>query len=101
MPTAMTNDVLVGAAAGVIATVPMTIAMEELHRILPGEHEGPLPPREVTEGVSDYLHDDLKPETEENMERLTFLLHYAFGGAAGSLRGATNGNREPAAPPKA
>jgi len=35
MPTAMTNDVLVGAAAGVIATVPMTIAMEELHRILP------------------------------------------------------------------
>jgi uncharacterized membrane protein YagU involved in acid resistance len=85
MPRAMTNDVLVGAAAGVIATVPMTIAMEELHRILPGEHEGPLPPREVTEGVYDYLHEDLKPETEENMERLTFLLHYAFGGAAGSL----------------
>jgi uncharacterized membrane protein YagU involved in acid resistance len=73
-----------GAAAGVVATVPMTIVMEELHRVLPGEHEGPLPPREVTENVYDKLsrrHD----ATEDSLEQATVLAHYAFGGAAGAL----------------
>ena len=45
---AQPNDVIVGAAAGVVATVPMTIVMEELHRALAGEHDGPLPPRECS-----------------------------------------------------
>jgi hypothetical protein len=82
MNVATPNDVIVGAASGVIATVPMTIAMEQLHRLVPHEHRRPLPPREVTEGLIGPPGDGAD---EEQLERMTFLLHYAFGGAAGAL----------------
>ena len=78
------NDVFIAAAAGVIATVPMTIVMEELHRILPGEHDGPLPPREVTEGLYENF-TDTEDVSEEQLEQATLLLHYSFGGVAGAL----------------
>jgi putative membrane protein len=63
----------------------MTIVMEELHRILPGEHEGPLPPREVTEGVYERIGGDVARTPEESLEQATVVAHYAFGGAAGAL----------------
>ena len=47
----MTN-MLIGAAAGAAATLPMTVVMETLHERLPGEPAQPLPPREITEGVA-------------------------------------------------
>jgi uncharacterized membrane protein YagU involved in acid resistance len=84
MQTPNPNDVLVGAAAGVMATVPMTFTMEQLHKILPGEEDGPLPPREVTEGVYDQV-GSVDEADEEQLERTTVFLHYAFGGAAGAL----------------
>lgn len=78
------GDVILGAAAGVIATVPMTITMEQLHRLVPEERHGPLPPREVTEGIYDQL--EVKDEaSEEQLEKSTLALHYAFGGSAGAL----------------
>jgi len=76
---------LIAAAAGVVATVPMTFTMEELHRITPGEHDGPLPPREVTEGVVARIEGDEARASGEQLERMTLLLHYAFGGTAGAL----------------
>ena len=94
--TSRTNDILVGAAAGVIATIPMTFVMEELHRILPREHDGPLPPREVTEGLYEHFTDAEEAE-EEDLQRLTFLLHYSFGGAAGALFPIVAPRRVPAA----
>jgi uncharacterized membrane protein YagU involved in acid resistance len=84
MPRLHPDDLLISAAAGVVATVPMTITMEELHRVMPGEHDGPLPPREVTEGVVERL-DAEREMGEEQLERMTLLLHYAFGGAAGAV----------------
>jgi len=94
--TSRTNDILVGAAAGVIATIPMTFVMEELHRVLPREHDGPLPPREVTEGLYEHFTDAEEAE-EEDLQRLTFLLHYSFGGAAGALFPIVAPRRVPAA----
>lgn len=91
------SDVIIGAAAGVVATVPMTIVMEELHRALPGEHDGPLPPREVTQGIRDQLGGDPSCSQESNLERATLLLHYAFGGAAGALFPLVAPRRLPAA----
>ena len=94
--TSLTNDILVGAAAGVIATIPMTFAMEELHRVLPREHDGPLPPREVTEGLYEHF-SDAEEADEDELQRLTFLLHYSFGGAAGALFPVIAPRRVPAA----
>ena len=62
----------------------MTITMEQLHRVTAGDDEGPLPPREVTEGAYESFSPAGAPD-EEHLERMTFLLHYAFGGAAGAL----------------
>jgi uncharacterized membrane protein YagU involved in acid resistance len=81
---AQPTDILVGAAAGVVATVPMTLTMEGLHRLLPGEYGAPLPPREVTEGLYEHF-DEPEDAPEPTLERLTFLLHYSFGAAAGAL----------------
>lgn len=93
---AAANDIFIGAAAGVVATVPMTIAMEELHRLLPPERDEPLPPREVTEGLYEHF-DDVEDAPEERLEKLTFLLHYAFGGATGALFPLVAPRRLPAA----
>ena len=79
------QDVVIATAAGVVATVPMTIVMEQLHRVLPGEHEGPLPPREVTEGVYERFIGSVQHAQEEQLQGATVLAHYAFGGAAGAL----------------
>ena len=89
-------DILVGGAAGVVATVPMTLTMEALHRILPAERSAALPPREVTEGVYDYF-DDAEHASERQLEQLTFALHYSFGGAAGALFPLVAPRRLPAA----
>lgn len=77
---------LIGAAAGAAATVPMTMVMETLHRTLDGEPPRPLPPREVTEGVAaqagvDHLLD------ERDKQQLTLAAHVGYGAACGALFG--------------
>jgi uncharacterized membrane protein YagU involved in acid resistance len=83
MATPHANDFLVSAAAGIVATVPMTVAMEQLHRVLPDDHR-PLPPREVIEGL--YEQFGAYPIADERqLQESTVLLHYLFGGAAGAV----------------
>jgi uncharacterized membrane protein YagU involved in acid resistance len=80
------NGILVGAAAGVAATVPMTFVMETLHERLPGEPPRPLPPREVTEGfaVKAGVHRELD---ERDMQQLTLAAHFGYGAACGAAFG--------------
>lgn len=81
------NRYLAGALGGFLATVPMTIAMERLHRRLPREEQYPLPPREVTEDMIERSPIN-KPVRDESMVRLTLAAHFAYGAAAGTLFGA-------------
>lgn len=80
------NGVLVGAAAGVAATIPMTLVMETLHERLPGEPPRPLPPREVVEGaaVKAGVHRELD---ERDMQQLTLAAHFGYGAACGAAFG--------------
>ena len=81
------NRAVMGAAAGTLATVPMTIFWETLHERLPGEPPRPLPPREVAEalavkaGVSRQL-------TEIQIEWLSMALHFGYGAVTGAIFGA-------------
>ena len=80
------KKMLIGAAAGAAATVPMTIVMETLHERLPGEPARPLPPREITEGV--VAKAGLQGEVREGEKQvLTLAGHFGYGAVCGALFG--------------
>jgi hypothetical protein len=80
------TSMLIGAAAGAAATLPMTMVMEALHERLPGEPPQPLPPREITDSVAAKagVHDDLG---EKDKQDLTLAAHFGYGAACGGLFG--------------
>ncbi|HEY0835760.1 MAG TPA: hypothetical protein VGE72_17790 [Azospirillum sp.] len=77
------NRTLAGALAGAIATVPMTWAMNRMHRRLPRRERYPLPPRLITERIAGALGvaDDL---SERQHAALALAGHYAYGAAVGA-----------------
>jgi uncharacterized membrane protein YagU involved in acid resistance len=77
---------LKGAAAGAAATVPMTMAMEKLHQMLPGEPARPLPPREITESMANKAGVAHKID-EPQMEALTLGAHVGYGALCGAVFG--------------
>jgi len=78
------NELLCGAAAGCVATVPMTWTMDALHRQLPAQEQYPLPPRQITmrvaskAGVEEHLDEDER-------RGLTLAAHHGYGAAVGAL----------------
>ena len=78
------NSLISGALAGFAATVPMTVAMEGMYKLLPPRQQYPLPPRLITENVADAAGiDDALDEKETTS--LTFFNHFAYGAATGAL----------------
>jgi hypothetical protein len=77
------NKILLGALAGLVATVPMSAAMKLLHEQLPEREQYPLPPRAVTmefaeeAGVKEHLD-------EPERKGLTWAAHFAYGAACGA-----------------
>jgi uncharacterized membrane protein YagU involved in acid resistance len=82
----MLNRLLMGAAAGTIAAVPMTAYWEYMHSRLPGEPPRPLPPREIVEalavkaGISRQL-------SERDVQNLTLGAHFGYAALTGALYG--------------
>ena len=80
--------VLAGAAAGLAATAPMTLAMKAAQGLLPARERRPLPPRRITMrflrkgGARPHLHLD-----ESQRRGLTLAAHYGYGTAAGAAFG--------------
>jgi uncharacterized membrane protein YagU involved in acid resistance len=80
------DQLIKGAIAGLLATVPMTIFMRSAWRLLPKHEKYPLPPRLITRrltketGVDDQLDAD-------QLTWLTLTLHFLFGAATGALYG--------------
>ena len=73
-----------GALAGLAATIPMTLAMEVMHRALPQHERYPLPPREITDKL--IAEAGLREELdEEDHVRLSLLSHFSYGAAAGAV----------------
>lgn len=78
------NRCLGGALGGLLATIPMTLAMVTLFRRLPADEQYPLPPREITEeltrraGQSERLGDG-------QQGALSLALHFGYGGLTGAF----------------
>src|SRR5205085_2819495 len=72
------GDMVLGAVAGCVDTVPMTWAMEAMHRRLPQQERYPLPPRQITMRVAEKagVKEDLD---EEERLGLTLLPTSAWG----------------------
>lgn len=80
------NPYLAGALGGLLATVPMTIAMEKLHRKLPREERYPLPPRQIMEDLVERSPID-RPADNRSMAELTLASHFLYGAATGAFYG--------------
>src|SRR5437762_10406827 len=84
------GKIAAGAASGFAATVPMTAAMEIMHRVLPATQRYALPPRHVTMNVADALQLKHKLD-EEQRRKLTLAAHFGYGSAMGGIFAALNG----------
>jgi hypothetical protein len=83
-----------GALAGTIATVPMTAAMNAVHRLLPGHQRYELPPQALSSEVS--RRAGASPPTRERVRRAGWLgPHLAFGCAAGAFLAASAPRHRP------
>jgi hypothetical protein len=73
-----------GAAAGLVATAPMTWTMWATDRLLPPHAQRRLPPQQVTEELLEKagLRDELD---QPRRSSLATIAHYGFGAAAGGL----------------
>lgn len=78
------NDLAIGAASGLAATVPMTWAMDIMHRYLPHHERHPLPPRQITERVAAEAVGWSELDDPEHFW-LTLASHFGYGAAAGVL----------------
>lgn len=75
---------LVGALSGFIATIPMSIAMIAINKLMTWPHRQRLEPRKITDDMLNRvgLRDELD---EEDRKQAAIAAHFAFGAAAGSL----------------
>lgn len=85
-----------GAIAGFLATGPMTATMELMFRFLPRRERYPLPPSQITAGLSEAV--GLREHTsQEEHAALTLTGHFGYGATAGALY-APIANRVPLPP---
>jgi hypothetical protein len=80
------NRELAGTIAGLLATGPMTLAMNAMYRELPPQEQEPLPPRQITENVAASVGVDLGPNAETH-EAATLAAHFGYGATVGALYG--------------
>lgn len=73
-----------GALAGLIATLPMSITMLVLHRMLPRSERYPLPPEQITGEIADRIGAE---SAGRGLLRdiMSVIAHFSFGASAGSL----------------
>ena len=80
----LTLDLASGAAAGLIATVPMTLVMQALHKQLPWYERYALPPRQIVEKLTSAA--GLRHQVPEPQHTaITFVAHFGYGAASGAL----------------
>src|SRR4051812_14388020 len=80
----MRNALPVGLLGGAAATLPMTVAMELMHRRLPRRERSPLPPRIITQRMTRKAGVERRLGEPEH-QALALVSHFAYGAATGVL----------------
>jgi uncharacterized membrane protein YagU involved in acid resistance len=82
------STLLNGALAGFMASLPMSVAMLIMHRLLPEHEQYPLPPHEITAELAEKAdREEHLNEPEHTMA--TTVSHFAYGAVTGTLYAAT------------
>jgi uncharacterized membrane protein YagU involved in acid resistance len=79
---------LAGALSGLIASVPMGLAMMGLNRVLPGRNhpsEHALPPKQITRKAANQAGAEELMRPGSRWEPTTWLAHLGYGAATASL----------------
>lgn len=84
--TSVWTDALAGAVAGLLATVPMTVAMEAMFRRLPRRERYALPPSQLTVRVIERGEGGRRLPRRPHTA-LTLAMHFAIGAAGGAAAG--------------
>ena len=80
------KGLIIGAVAGLFATIPMTLAMKAMHSRLPAAEQYPLPPRLIVESAAEKL--EVEDELAESDEfALTIVSHFGYGTLTGAIYG--------------
>ncbi|MFN3726697.1 MAG: hypothetical protein ACK4SZ_10365 [Allosphingosinicella sp.] len=75
----LASRLVLGAVAGFVATLPMTVAMRKLHGALPKKERYPAPPRELIDSAT------AEAVPEEPARDLTIVAHHLYGAAVGAM----------------
>lgn len=82
----LSQKMIQGAVAGLLATIPMTIFMLMAWKRLPQREKYPSPSRLITRNVVKRLESPQKLGNR-NLTALTLLLHFLYGALTGSFYG--------------
>jgi uncharacterized membrane protein YagU involved in acid resistance len=78
------RQVLIGAIAGLGATIPMTVGMEAMFRFLPKRERYRLPPRQITMALAEQA--GVKEQlTAPARTTVTLAAHFGYGAATGAI----------------
>lgn len=86
------NRYLAGAVAGTLATIPMSLTMITVQRLIPKKEWKTLPPKQITMeiaediGAKDLLDEEIEKDT------VSLVNHFAYGAATGVVYAAVAGN---------
>jgi uncharacterized membrane protein YagU involved in acid resistance len=81
------SRLVVGAIAGFVGTMAMTMAMRRLHRRLPARERYPLTPREIVDSGAKQAGVKLPGEAAKDAAAMA---HFAYGAATGAILAAMN-----------
>ncbi len=81
----MTQAMIYGGIAGLLATLPMTIVMLGGKKLLPSQEKYPLPPREITHHLAENSGEEQAVNTRSKSNLMTGIAHFGYGALTGSL----------------
>jgi uncharacterized membrane protein YagU involved in acid resistance len=82
--TTVSSALVIGALAGLAATAPMTLFMQQIHQQLPARERYPLPPSEIVDELTAQAGVDDQIDQSEHIA-LTLIAHFGYGAATGAL----------------
>ncbi len=83
---ALVRQLLAGAVSGLVATIPMTLAMLVLHRLLPRYERFKLPPLQITDVLLHRTVGKATVNTATN-RAVAFAMHFGYGTGVGAIFG--------------